>query len=210
MSVERLTRIPRIIHQIWVGPNPVPRLFAEFAEGWKKLHPEWEYRLWDNDSIKSLDTYPLILHADGPGAQGDIIRLETVLYHGGVYVDMDFEPIKPIDELLEGIEAFTARAESGQIYCGLFGAVPGHRWLRDQYDDMWRVAWRQSPPWGPVLMHNWTNRHPEVTVFPPEFFYPYEWQNREGKLGQKFPGSYAVHHWAATWSKEHNIVERFQ
>jgi len=202
--------ITRIIHQIWVGNDPIPAKFREYADGWRRLHPHWEYRLWDNASVSQLDTYELIKRAPGPGAQGDIIRLEVSLYHGGVYVDMDFEALKPIDELLDGIEAFTGRAASGQIYCGLFGATPGHRWLRDQYDDMWRVCWHLAPPWGPVLMHNWTNRHPEVKVFPPEVFYPYEWKERDGKLGQEWPGSYAVHHWAATWSPELSIKERFQ
>ena len=38
--------------------------------------------------------------------------------------------------------------------------------------------------------------YPEVTILPPDAFYPYGWDEPE-RRHDEFPGSYAVHHWAA-------------
>jgi len=41
--------IPKIIHQIWVGPLKPPK---KWMQTWIDLNPDWEYRLWDNDKLK--------------------------------------------------------------------------------------------------------------------------------------------------------------
>lgn len=35
--------IPRIIHQIWIGPKPAP---TKFMDTWKDKHPDFEYIRW--------------------------------------------------------------------------------------------------------------------------------------------------------------------
>ena len=32
--------IPKIIHQLWIGPHPVP---TTLMDTWKEKHPEFEY-----------------------------------------------------------------------------------------------------------------------------------------------------------------------
>ena len=55
---DRLARkapiIPKKMHQIWIGPKPVPPVYAKMAREWKSKHPGWEYKLWTNKDIKSL------------------------------------------------------------------------------------------------------------------------------------------------------------
>src|SRR5690606_35981755 len=46
-------KIPKIIHQIWIG-SPVPERFQELMDSWKTFHPDWTYILWDDASIKTL------------------------------------------------------------------------------------------------------------------------------------------------------------
>src|SRR4029077_5448971 len=48
-------KIPKIIHQIWVGPKMPPSFFATFQEKWKMLHPGWEYHLWTDSEIDELN-----------------------------------------------------------------------------------------------------------------------------------------------------------
>ena len=43
------SQIPKIIHQIWVGDNPIPDYCKEFHLKMKQLHPDWEVNLWGNE-----------------------------------------------------------------------------------------------------------------------------------------------------------------
>jgi len=46
----QLPRIPKIIHQIWLG-SPLPDRCKVLQKTWKKYHPDWEYRLWTEKEI---------------------------------------------------------------------------------------------------------------------------------------------------------------
>ena len=41
--------IPRIIHQIWIGPKPAP---TKFMDTWKDKHPDFEYIRWTENEMK--------------------------------------------------------------------------------------------------------------------------------------------------------------
>jgi len=40
--MTKIDAIPKIIHQIWLGPLEPP---IEVMETWQRLHPEWKYIL---------------------------------------------------------------------------------------------------------------------------------------------------------------------
>jgi mannosyltransferase OCH1-like enzyme len=42
--------IPKIIHQLWIGPKSCPRILMDT---WKKMNPEWDYMFWDEKAIGS-------------------------------------------------------------------------------------------------------------------------------------------------------------
>lgn len=43
-------KIPRILLQVWIGPVPPP---TRWMNTWKKLNPDWEYRLIGNEELMS-------------------------------------------------------------------------------------------------------------------------------------------------------------
>jgi mannosyltransferase OCH1-like enzyme len=94
-------RIPKIIHQIWLG-SPVPAKYFEWIKSWTKWNG-WDYKLWTDDDVKHLLLYNQDLYekAKSYGEKTDIIRLELLLHYGGIYVDTDFEALNPemFDEL---------------------------------------------------------------------------------------------------------------
>jgi len=96
------SKIPKIIHQIWVGNHPLPKQYSHYQRSWQKHHPKWKYLLWTDKELKNLDneTQDLISKARSFAEQADIIRLAILRDHGGLYVDMDSLCLKPIDELL--------------------------------------------------------------------------------------------------------------
>lgn len=40
MKLSADATIPRVLHQIWLGPAPIPAQCQEFMKRWRTLHPE--------------------------------------------------------------------------------------------------------------------------------------------------------------------------
>ncbi len=99
--------IPKILHQTWKGPH-VPFEFLGFVDSWRRLHPDWEYRLWtDADNRRFIaDHYPEFLTQfdayPQPIQRADAVRYFLLYHFGGLYVDLDFRACRPIDPLLAG------------------------------------------------------------------------------------------------------------
>ena len=93
--------IPKKIHQIWLGPKPIPKLYKEYTKTWQALHPDWEYKLWREEDIASWDfaSKDLFNKASSYQEKADILRYEILYKHGGLYVDMDYKAFKNFDEL---------------------------------------------------------------------------------------------------------------
>ena len=205
--------IPRIIHQVWVGP-PMPAHLAAFAESWRKLHPDWEYRLWGDDDLRWLANQDLYDRAEeiSPRNVGqyksNIARCEIILREGGVYIDSDMEPRRRIDPLIEGLDAFTAwhRPERGYrkqyLTNALMGAVPGHPVFASLVEGFAASVEEQA---GLRSIHTTGIRYvtrrvmaegllDQITVFPANYFYPY--QAAQAVKYQHLPASHFRHAWA--------------
>lgn len=200
--------IPRVFHRIWLGPKPLPAEFAAFGETWAALHPGWEMRLWTDANLPTLANQALFDSAPSFAAKADILRYELLLRFGGVYVDTDFECLKNIEALLDGVECFAAQqkdldADFGKfcyINNALIGAVPGHLLFRDLVESLPQHMASLPPDvpasalTGPHYLTTVLQSHPEVKIFPAKFFYPYTATER-WRRHEKFPEAYAVHHW---------------
>jgi inositol phosphorylceramide mannosyltransferase catalytic subunit len=120
-------RIPRIFHQVWLGPNPLPKPFAAYQQSWLRHHPDWELRLWTEDNLpKPLRRAEAAERLRIPAERANILRLEVVWRFGGVYLDTDLECLRSIEPLLEDTDFFTVLRGSGVADNYFFGAVPGH------------------------------------------------------------------------------------
>jgi len=133
LESERPTpSVPLKIHQIWLGPRPLPRSCVNMMESWKANHPTWEYKLWtDLDAETALVTPNLreaFSKARNPAEKSDIVRLGLILEHGGLYVDVDFECLQPFDGFHRRFSFFSGLSNVGvfELNNGLFAASPGH------------------------------------------------------------------------------------
>jgi len=196
--------IPKTIHQIWVGGRPMPDRFAKFRESWQSLHPDWEHKLW-GDELEGMLPEPLgDLYRRSPtmAQRADMARLWIIWKYGGVYIDTDFEPLKPITPLLEDISAFVCEGEPVGHFCsGFLGAEPNHPFfevLVDAYPRYWnpdRVA-----DGGPMFVTAFVKGRDDVHRFPASVFMPVSWQEKARlESDVLFPGAHAVHHFAASW-----------
>src|SRR5689334_8547145 len=95
---------PRLIHQIWLqGQEYIPKEYDDNIASIKTLNPQFQYRLWDECAILGLMKGPArmayyrfkYLHQ-----KVDFARYVILYELGGMYIDIDAECIKPLEELL--------------------------------------------------------------------------------------------------------------
>ena len=94
--------IPKIIHQIWLGNNPMP---TEWIDTVKKFAAKfgYEHKMWTETSVSAqlgMEEFPSI-HAmyttsmNELAGKADIIRLVALYKYGGIYIDADSVVMKP-------------------------------------------------------------------------------------------------------------------
>jgi mannosyltransferase OCH1-like enzyme len=188
--------IPRVFHRIWVGPDPMPDEYVRLGKTWKRNHPDWEHHLWAETNLPTdlrTEVYELLRR---PAERADILRLELLHRLGGVYVDVDMESLKPIDELLgDGVSCFLGSLDSGRVSNAIMGGAPGHPLFARALAEL-RPRTTFGPVdregTGPLLLERVRRDVPDVTVFGPEVFYATEREQAQ----------YAFHLTARTWKDE--------
>ena len=153
--------IPRILHQIFFGgQGAVLPSYRLYSETWRKNHPGWDYQFWDVTRCRQLleRDYPSYLPMYD-GYPHRIQRIDAVRYFilhrwGGVYVDMDIESLKPIDDLVAGSELLLGGLSVGYTNA-VMGGAPGHMLWPHVFDMLRqrhrRFAW-QAPLWSKMSM----------------------------------------------------------
>ncbi len=213
--------IPRVLHRVWVGPDPVPEILERYGETWREHHPDWELRLWRDETLPPLscqEAYDAVgTWPQGPGesvspeavalanwrARYDIVRLEVLRQFGGVIVDMDVEAIRPLDPLLSGVTAFAGRAtHARRIGNQVLGATPGHPFFELAVQELSGVV-GTVPTAGHIAAGGFLSRllarRPDgVTVFPRDTFYS-PLTIEPTRRPDDFPDIYAVHHHLETY-----------
>jgi mannosyltransferase OCH1-like enzyme len=186
--------IPHVFHQIWLGDAPFP--YAVERETWHRFHPGWQYRLWtERDLPRDLELKEAANLLRQPAERADILRLELLHRHGGVYLDADFECLRPIDPLLDGVECFLGLLDSGRVSNAVIGAVPGHPLLARAMAEV-RPRTTYGPVdregTGPLLLERIRHEVDGVALFEPNVFYATEREQAE----------YAFHLSARSWKDE--------
>lgn len=116
-----------IIHQIWIGPEPMPVRERYFTRDLKAMNPSWEYKLWTDAPTLPTHIQEVydIFGKDGQYAfQADLLRMFLIKEYGGMYVDVDFQPLKPLDDFLSSDTLFCQWNDL--ILNGVFGASKNH------------------------------------------------------------------------------------
>jgi len=214
-------KIPKLIHLIWLG-SPLPAKCKEMADSWEKFHPDWTIKVWDDEDAASfgLTNKKSFDRAQNFGEKSDIFRYEILYRHGGLYVDTDFECIRPFDELHRSCEFFCGLAQNEMPYLliGLIGSVPGHPILKATIAnlrtgpgdfDLERIMRETGVYFFTKMFFEHAPLCPENTVvpFPMTYFYPFPgWQRfRKDTIAIKSeyvrPESMAIHYFATSWQK---------
>lgn len=199
-----MSHIPTQFHFIWFG-GTIPEEWEECIWSWRDRHPRWLFNVWGEDDLFDLTNQELFDSARSlaPGSEGqfcsDIARYEILHRHGGVYVDVDMECLKPIDDLIRDEKVWAAWEETGcwvgnSILASEAGSQVLARLIGDLPTNVHLLAGkRPNRMTGPqFLTPRWLAS--EARTLPKNWFYPYLW-NELDRRGEEFPDSYAVHHW---------------
>jgi hypothetical protein len=189
--------IPRVFHQIWVGPDPYPEECARYRRTWLDHHPGWQLRFWTEENLpEGLRRPEAAERLRVPAERANILRLELLWRHGGVYIDTDFECLRPIDPLIEHARFFIGLSKPGRRANGLMGAVAGHPLLDEALDRLRprELFGHDKESTGVLFMDALLDGRPEVTLIGPACFYPRDAAGRRS--------AYAVHHPSRTWKDD--------
>jgi mannosyltransferase OCH1-like enzyme len=120
---EPTLKIPRVFHQIWLGDRPIPDHYQRWAQRWVELNAGWSMKLWSDQNLPEIINRAEFDAAEKMAAKSDILRYEICARHGGVYIDTDFEPLRPIEPILAGVRSFQADELEDRPCNALLGCV---------------------------------------------------------------------------------------
>ena len=217
--------IPKIIHQIWLGPRKLPKKYKIWMQTWKIFNPEWEYILWDDDKINKLNLKNKLAYnsTKNPGFKSDVARYEILNKFGGIYLDTDFQCLKPIPNSLLFYEFvsciifyFSPVLANGMMMSkanspllkDIISAINVPKIKNNPYD-----IFSASGPF--ALTDAYFNLkikdQKTILILPSDYFYPFpnflisnKSINYKDFISDK---SIGIHHWEMSWIKE-NLIRR--
>ena len=170
-------RIPKIIHQIWLGKRPIPKQILGYMESWKQKHPSWRFILWTDENVFCLYNQFVYLKMNNVRQKADLLRYEILYRYGGVYVDIDMECIQNIEPLIENEEFFVGTEDNFYYSNELMGCVPHHALMKELVEGIFssiqcsenKTIDEQT---GPIYITKYLLWMPEVTVIEQRLLYP--------------------------------------
>lgn len=203
MATSLPAGVPRLIHQVWIGPDAPP---TRWLETWRDRHPGWERRLWrgpdlDRFGLRHRGLYDRYVACGRWCGAVNVARVEILLRYGGVYVDADMTARHPLDDApFMDASAWVVRSphKRDRITNAVMGSEPGHPLLVDYQDALGGVT-ELHPSWqktGAGILTPLVKRHAEVTVVESGAFLPTTMHNRPGPPYRGVV--YGEHHWGTT------------
>ena len=128
--------IPRIIHYIWFGNNPLTPLAEECIASWHMHMPDWQFIRWDESNF-DIAAAPLYVRQAYEARKyafvSDYVRLWALEQYGGLYMDVDFMVYRSFDDLMDKYPAFAGYEGSKRqpVMMGVIASEPHGAWVTD-------------------------------------------------------------------------------
>ena len=234
--------IPKIIHYCWFGPKPFSRTVKKCLKTWRKHLSDYEFCFWNEQTCATYaEEHRLPNPMEHPFVQSaykaqkyafvaDYVRFWALYHIGGIYLDTDMYVLRSFSPLLqaqffcgwetatEGAAGQCTPAATGStVSCGALGACALGACARDilnRYDELLFDEAHIADYVIPRIITPIIRQHPEVTIYPYDYFYPFPFNRRTDSRFLQYAtnDTYAIHLWDISWIslKEkfvHNIVE---
>jgi hypothetical protein len=180
-------KIPKIIHQIWLGENEMPEHCNIFVKDMKAMHPDWEHHLWGNEVFTDI-------YKDDPFLQSyildpklykwafiaDRVRMLLLRDYGGIYCDVDAKPIRSFNTVRDQLQSnhtfltgLKPTQENNTLFdCTVYGSAPGSRAVTEILSVYESLTWAHGcKRFSDKLIHI---MEPDIACFGYEYFYNWE------------------------------------
>ncbi len=224
--------IPKIIHQTWKNTE-IPFEWKQYAEKAKQLNPDWDYKLWTDDIMLKFvqEEFPDFLETY-LGFPKNVMRADAFRYLimykiGGVYLDLDYEILNPLDfKDHKVVLPYNRQIKYGDQYDSVgncfFASEPGHQFWFNVIQDLKKEKNRnpdKKQPYstfveettGPRFLTRAFNQNDYADIFCPdrmEYHPPTPTNEKEMRAIEGNGVSFGIHHCAGSW-REKSIKKRF-
>lgn len=220
--------IPKIIHYVWLGNKELPAMVKKCIKSWKKYCPDYEIKRWDETNLDidcckyCRDAYDAKKYAFA----SDVLRFLILKNEGGIYLDVDVELLKPLDDLLEekcfmGYECCGKRLyvapgliigseKNGKVVSEIYQSYLESSFYVGNDINYETVCVRTTN----ILIKNYnlepngrTVHFDDISIYAPEYFCPLDGESKEVRfLTEK---TYSKHLYLASWVKKPPLHKRF-
>lgn len=219
--------IPKIIHYCWFGRGEMPKLAFNCIESWKTHLPDYEYKLWNEDTfdVNSNRFCREAYISKKYAFVTDYVRLFALYNDGGIYLDTDVEILKNLDEFLF-TPAFSGFESDTEIPTGIMGSEKFGQWAKEQleyYKDLpfikkngsiniktnVTIITENMIKLGFIPNNQFQIVNEYFYIYPKDYFCPKSWQTGEIDITEN---TFCIHHFAASWlssSKFENVLMRY-
>lgn len=221
-NISKTNKMPKVIHYIWLGGNPLPKIAEKCMISWKKLCPDYEIKRWDESNV-NLDICPYCRDAYDAkkyAFASDVLRFDIINREGGIYLDIDVEIVKNIDKFLEH-NMFFGFEDDKNINPGvIFGSCTNNKILNELLDEYKVKKFIFNDKNQETICHITTNKLSKYglisnntfqdlgvfTVYPTEYFSP---KGIADGVIRKTNNTHSIHHFAATWYSKKQKLKLF-
>ncbi|MGN8643168.1 glycosyltransferase family 32 protein [Catenibacterium mitsuokai] len=209
--------IPKTIHYCWFGRGELSAKAKKCIQSWKKYCPDYEIIEWNEDNFDvHQNEYTKKVYAEKKYAfLSDYARLKIVYEQGGIYLDVDVELVKSLDNLLEN-DAYFGFETKEFINTGVgFGAKKGSiavKTLLEEYNQLLDgtkdvIGCPKLNTEGVIKLglerNGQLQKLVDCTVYPADYFNPYD--DPTGRLN-KTKNTYSIHWYAKSWLDKKTII----
>lgn len=206
--------IPKIIHYCWFGGGKTPKLMEKCLESWAKVMPDYEVRLWSEETFDINNSVKYVQEAYNEkkfAFVSDYVRLYALYNYGGVYLDTDVEVIKDFTNLLT-TETVLGFEDKGKISTAFIAVEPKAEWIKKlliEYEHRCFIMpdGRRDQTTNVEFISQYLRKsgidlerekvvEDNLVIYPIEYFSPRSWDSGKYEITDN---TYAVHYFAGTW-----------
>lgn len=211
--------IPKRIHYCWFGGGPKNSTINKCIDSWKTYCPDYEIIEWNEQNTDcSLPFIQFAITQKKWAFVADVVRLDVLINHGGIYLDTDMLLVKSLDHYL-GTDMFIGVEEPHIISAGIIGSNAKSEFLQsvrkiyDCVDIQQGFAFSDFtlPKLFSETLRNKLKQDfyitqrikiADIDIYPSKVFYPLPNNRKSDVLNYRdylSEGTAAVHLWNASW-----------
>lgn len=208
------SKIPKIIHYCWFGRSEKSEVIMKCIDSWKKYLPDYEIIEWNEETFDiNCNKYVKEAYESKKYAfVSDYVRIYALYNMGGIYLDTDTEVFKSLDDFLNE-DSFWGFEEKNYIATSTIGTKKGNKLIKkflDFYEDKSFNETRKNIETSTNVqivtnifkdlgfkMNGQKQTIKDIgTIYPQEYFSPYDYINFIDKSNDK---TYTKHHFHKSW-----------